>query len=232
MTSPPRHDALFAPARTKSDLAYQVLRRAIVSGQIGANHPLDEKAVMAAFQIGRTPMREALKRLAAEQFVTWPAHSTPLVRSATPEELGDLYMMRQLLEEKACRLAAPRISESSLTRLDELSAAIEHYILAGQFYEAVELDYRLHAAIADASGNRFLAQASANLNCGSLRLWFVAHERLPNQNEGTRHSALIAALRSGDSDAAAAAARQHVEQGHQRQLALLIGDDAGLEHAR
>ena len=93
-------------------------------------------------------------------------------------------------------------------------------IAAGEIYQAVESDHALHLAIARSSGNRFLAEAVSNLNCGSLRLWYTAHERLRDQTQTPRHSHLIDALRSRDPERAAEETRKHIMRSYQRQLTL------------
>ena len=208
------------PPKTKTDAAYQALRRAIVTGEIGPNEPLDENALQQRYRLGRTPLREALKRLAREQFATWPPHSTPFVRGVSADELNDLYQTRIILEEPASRMAAASITDAQLDRLDEISVQIEKLIAAGEIYHAVEADHALHLAIAQSTGNRFLAEAVSNLNCGSLRLWYTTHKRLHDQTQTPRHSHLVEALRSRDPERAAEETRRHILRSHQRQLAL------------
>jgi DNA-binding GntR family transcriptional regulator len=212
--------AVHEPPRTKTDAAYQALRQAIVTGEIGPNEPLDENVLQQRYQLGRTPLREALKRLAREQFVTWPVHSTPYVRGVSADELTNLYQTRIILEEPASRIAAAAITDAQLDHLDEISVQIEELIADGQIYLAVESDHALHLAIAQSSGNRFLAEAVSNLNCGSLRLWYTTHERLHDQTQTPRHSQLIEALRSRDPERAAEETRRHILRSHQRQLTL------------
>jgi DNA-binding GntR family transcriptional regulator len=206
--------------KTKTDVAYETLRRAIVTGQIGTDEPLDENVLITRFDLGRTPLREALKRLALEQFVSWPSHSTPFVRGVSAQELAWLFQARLILEEPASRIATERMSDAELDSLDELSVNIEECIASGHIYEAVEFDHALHLAIAQGSGNRYLAQAVSHLNCGSLRLWYVTHERLKDQTSTARHSELISALRSRDPERAAVATRKHILRSQQRQLTL------------
>jgi len=212
--------AAYEAPRTKTDAAYQALRRAIVTGEIGPNEPLDESVLQQRYQFGRTPLREALKRFAREQFVTWPVHSTPYVRGVSADELTNLYQTRIILEEPASRIAAAAITDAQIDRLDEISVQIEELIAEGEIYLAVESDHALHLAIAQSSGNRFLAEAVSNLNCGSLRLWYTAHERLHDQTQTPRHSHLIEALRSRDPERAAEETRRHILRSHQRQIAL------------
>jgi len=212
--------AAYEQPRTKTDAAYHALRQAIVTGEIGPNEPLDENVLQQRYQFGRTPLREALKRLAREQFVTWPVHSTPYVRGVSADELTNLYQTRIILEEPASRIAAAAITDAQLDRLDEISVQIEEQIAGGEIYLAVESDHALHLAIAQISGNRFLAEAVSNLNCGSLRLWYTAHERLHDQTHTPRHRHLIEALRGRDPERAAEETRRHILRSHQRQLAL------------
>ncbi|HEX5465119.1 MAG TPA: FCD domain-containing protein, partial [Candidatus Limnocylindrales bacterium] len=138
-------------------------------------------------------------------------------------DLHRLFEARLVLEEPVARLAAERLDAAALDELEALSAAIETSIAERAIYEAVELDHGLHLAIARGSGNRFLMQAIDRLNCGSLRLWYVAHERLNDDVRQERHRDLVAALRAHDPERAGLEARRHVLRFHERQLELLRG---------
>jgi DNA-binding GntR family transcriptional regulator len=218
-------DPDFVPAalrspRTKSDAAYQILRRAIVVGEIGPDEPMDETALMGRYALSRTPLREALKRLTLEQFVSWPTHSTPIVRNIAADELPHMFEARMVLEIPAGRMAAERMTPGEMAHLDAMSASIEDNIAAGNYYEAVEYDHALHQAIARSSGNRFIAEAVSRMNCGSLRLWYVAHQRVHDQTGGQRHADLLGALRSGSGDRVADETRRHIMRSYERQLIL------------
>ena len=205
---------------TKTDQAYQALRRGIVVGDIPANSPLDEADLMGRFDTGRTPIREALKRLALEQFVVWPPRRTAYVREIGPYELNRLYESRLVLEEPVARLAAERITDAGLAELDEFCTQLEQAAEADQVYEAVEIDHALHMAIARGSDNRFLAEAVGNLNCGSLRIWYVAHKVIGLEDVPEHHRDIVAALRTRDPERAAEATRRHIIVSHDRQLRL------------
>lgn len=207
-------------AVTKADQAYERLRREIVIGAIDGETPLDEAEMMRRFDLGRTPFREALKRLALEQFVIWPPRRTPFVRTIGAGDLARLYEARLILEEHTASAAAERASDSEI---DELVGILDSYtecIARNQVYEAVELDHALHHSIARASHNRYLAEAVRALNCGSLRLWYVAHDRLGMVGTDADHQAIVDAIRQHDKEGAAAAAREHVHESYRRQLRL------------
>ena len=201
---------------TKSDQAYKALRRVIVVGEIAANTPLDETHLMERLGTGRTPIREALKRLALEQFVVWPPRRTAYVREIGPFEVSRLYESRLVLEEPVARLSAERITDARIAELDRICSELELASDAGNAYEAVELEQQLHMAIAHGSDNRFLVEAVGNLNRGSLRLWYIAQQQLGLEN----HRDIVEALRTRDPERAAAEARRHVLASYDRQVRL------------
>lgn len=210
---------------TKADQAYRALRRGIVVGEIPANTPLDENDLIDRLGTGRTPVREALKRLAMEQFVLWPARRTPYVRDMSTHDLHRLYESRLLLEEPAARLAATRITDRQLERVQRFCDRLADAANRGDVYESIEADHALHMAITEGSDNRFLTEAVDRLNCGSLRLWYVAHERLGLERVTADHQDIIDALRTRDPDRAASAVRQHIMISLNRQMKLHFGVD-------
>lgn len=178
---------------------------------------------MERFQVGRTPVREALKRLALEQFLVWPPRRTPFVRNMSIQDVNRLYESRMLMEKPAARLAATRITRSQLDQVqrwgDELRAAADE----GDVYRSIEADHSLHIAVSRGSDNRFLSEAVDRLNCGSLRLWYVAHERLGLEAVPDQHQSIIEALRNRDPDAAETAVHEHILVSFKRQLTLNFG---------
>ncbi len=208
---------------TKADDAYFVLRRAIVVGTIAANEPLDEVRLADQFGAGRTPVREALKRLAQELFIVWPARRTPYVRDLSTQELHRLYETRLMMEVPAARLAASRATASQLDELERLGDQILNAAENGDVYASIEADHALHIAIARGADNRFLTEAVDRLNCGSLRLWYVAHERLGLERVADQHQEIIDALRRRDADAAEDAVRNHILVSLKRQLTFNFG---------
>ncbi len=207
-------------ARTKSEAAYRILRRAIVSGEIRGQAPIDESDLIRNYGLGRTPVREALKRLAQEQFLVWGSHRTPYVRDIGVQELTPLYKARELLEVPSARLAAETSTKHELTVLDNIAGGLEAAYAANDVYEAVELDHEFHGSVADGTHNPFLARAVRTLNEASLRLWFVGIERFPRPPGSNDHRDIVQAIRSRDPDAAESAVRAHIANSFERQLIL------------
>jgi DNA-binding GntR family transcriptional regulator len=205
---------------TKTERTYWLLREAIVSGELQEDTALDDKELMSRFHVGRTPVREAIKRLALEEFVIWPSHRTPYVRTTGAYDLAQLYEARHIFEIPAARLAADRATDADLAQLEEHCDLLDKAIASRNMYEVAELDYDFHIGVAKASKNRFLVEAVSHLNCGSLRLWYQNYVQLGTDRISEDHRRALKALRRRDSEDAATACRDHIQFSHERQLKL------------
>jgi GntR family transcriptional regulator, rspAB operon transcriptional repressor len=205
---------------TKTEQAYWILRKAIVTGEFGDWAPLDEIELMSRIDVGRTPIREAIKRLASEEFVVWHPHRTPHVRTTSADDLASLYEARQIFEVTAARLAAERATPMDLEILEGLSDQLDAAIAGDTFYEVAELDYDFHLALASASYNRFLVEAISHLNFGSLRLWYRSYVHLGIDTINDHHREQLDAIRNRDPALAVSIAQAHIEFFHERQLRL------------
>ncbi len=205
---------------TKTDRAYWALRRAIVSGEIREESQLDDTELMIRLDTGRTPVREAIKRLAAEELVIWPPHRTQNVRSTAAADLRHLYEARHILEVPAARLAAQRAEPTDLDRLTGLCDLFDSAVESQAMYDAAERDYDFHLGIAQAAGNRFVTDAVSHLNLGSLRLWYLSYVHLGTDGVNEDHRRVLDAIRQREPDAAAGATREHIQASHERQLRL------------
>jgi GntR family transcriptional regulator, rspAB operon transcriptional repressor len=203
---------------TKTDQAYAALRRAIVVGDLPEDLPLEDAVLGERFGFGRTPLREAIKRLSDEQFINYPPHRTPYVRGIRVMELARLYEARHLLEEPVARQAAQRASATQITELEQICVQIDAAIERDDVYESVELDHYFHLSVARATDNRFLSEAVDRLNCGSLRLWYLAHSRLGMEHVNDDHRDLHAAIKNRDADRAVHVMARHINTSYQRQI--------------
>ncbi len=212
---------------TKADVAYRALRQAIVTMGIDGEEPLDEAALGERFGVGRTPLREALKRLALEQLVIAPPHRTPYVRSFNLMDLQPLFETRLLLEVPVAGTAAERATAKDLADLWANLDAMQQAVARNDVYETIEIDYRFHSLLARATQNRFLAEAINQLNRGSLRLWYMAHLKLGLKSVVSHHSGIIEALEGRQRAVAEEVMRQHVLRSQSRVIdALASGSEA------
>lgn len=213
---------------TKSQRAYAALRRAIVTHALPSGLPLDEVLLQERFPCGRTPLREALKQLSYEGLLIWPPRQAPAIRDIGLHEMRYLYETRQMIEPELASLAAQRASNHHKAAMSKIMERLVEASRAGFVYESVELDYALHAAIAQASHNRFLAEANDNLNLQSLRLWFRAQRALGVESIHHSHSDLVESICGGDVETARSLAQSHIDASWERQRVLLESDSRAI----
>ena len=198
-----------APIDSRSAVAYFRIRDLIVTLELPPGSTLDEQALMAQLQLGRTPVREALRRLADEGLVAIYARRGTVVAPVEVWDLARVSEVRVELEGLAARLAAERadatdrVSASRL--LTDLGAGA-----AGQ-RALIRMDQRVHHCVHHATHNRYLQASLDEYLTLSLRLWFLGLDRVHRLEEAVdEHRGLLVAVLDGDPDAAEAAARGHV----------------------
>lgn len=206
---------------TKGQQAYAAVRRAIVTHDLPSDIPLEESLLLEHFAFGRTPLREALKRLTHEQILTWPPHQAPRIRDIGLYEIQHLYAMRRLLECEIASLAANRATAADINRMNRFRDMLIEASEADRVYEAVELDFALHSVIALATQNRFLLEASNNLNLQSLRLWFRAQDQLGVSTIHHSHTELVDSIGRHDVNKALELTKDHIESSWERQQVML-----------
>jgi DNA-binding GntR family transcriptional regulator len=201
---------------TKSTVAYQRARREIVTGAIAPNEAIDENVLGARYGLGRTPIREALKQLRNDQLIVWPDRRSPYVAEIGVSHAKALYEARSIFETQIAVLAAERITDEAITRLDQLVVEEADLVERGHAYEAVEVDLLFHQGVAEATGNPFLVDASTRINVSALRIW---HEMIVTEEMVAKeHADIVDALRRHDPDLSVAAVDRHIRNAYRRYI--------------
>lgn len=198
----------------KSDSAYERLRSAIIRAELEPGCLLEERDIMDLLDIGRTPLREALQRLAQEDLVLAVPQRGYFVSATSAADFFQLSEFRDHSEVLAIRSAAVRITDQQLARLkdiiDEAREGVAAKVMDQDWH--LGIDERLHKLVAEASGNRYLAQALNRLYALSVRSLYVA--RVPVTlifDELNNFSAIYDALAAHDPDLAEQAMRNHLD---------------------
>lgn len=179
----------------------------IVGLELAPGDVVREDDLQRQLGIGRTPIREALQRLAREQFVTVLPRRGMLVTGIDVTELGLLYETRAVLEPFAARLACGRGSEEDWSAMAD---ALEQAAGATTI-ELLELDRTCHELTWAAAGNRFLTDTLDTLYAQSDRLWHLYLSDVADMLHAVEeHAAILDAFRHGDAERAAAEAEAHV----------------------
>jgi DNA-binding GntR family transcriptional regulator len=203
-----------SPARadhpTLADRAYLELRDRIVSLSLPPGAPLLEDALISDLAVGRTPIREAIKRLALEDLVTiYPRRGT-FVSEIEITDLAQIGDVRLQLEGHAAYRAAQRATAAD--RLEAEALIDELDALQPTEEELMRIDARIHRFVYRCARNPYLEATLDRLLNLSLRIWLRVIDRLPHLEASVlEHRELLVAVRDGDADRARDLASAHVE---------------------
>ncbi|MFL5912782.1 MAG: GntR family transcriptional regulator [Gaiellaceae bacterium] len=200
-----------------ADRAYLAIRGLIVSLELPPEAVIDERALMQRLGLGRTPVREALRRLAYEQLVEVFPRRGMFVTGVDVRDLARISEVRGAIEPEAARLAAERATEAERDELTDLSNEI------GTGSDLMDLDERIHRAIYRASHNEFMETTLGQYYVLALRIWMIALDRAHELEEAVEaHRDLLLAIVLGNSDRAAGLMRAHVENFEQAMHRVLV----------
>jgi DNA-binding GntR family transcriptional regulator len=201
--------ALQLPSQLLSDRAYAALRDRLVSLRIPPGAPIDEEALTGELGVGRTPVREAIRRLALERLVVvYPRRGT-FAAAINITSLTDITDVRVPLEAHAAERAAVLCDDDDRREADGLIAELE--AAESSQRSLIELDARVHRLVYRCCRNPYLEQDLDRYLNMSLRIWHLTWNRLPPLQERVReHCQLLEAIRDGDAERAREIARAHV----------------------
>lgn len=219
-------------APTQAARAHAAIRRKIVTCELRPGSVVNERALMEALDFGRTPVREALLRLASERLVVFKANQSIQVAPVGFEEVRELYEVRLHSERLAWRLWLHNRSDEDVERLAHCFDMADALIDAGRMTDVVNLDFDFHAFAWRNAGNRFLAQHLYNLGGLSYRLWHLTGDRSPPHMRKLviSHMPILDALRAGDEARLDREITRHVTDAFEYVLERLKGH--GLDRVR
>jgi DNA-binding GntR family transcriptional regulator len=201
-----------------SETVAAAVRGMIVDGRLAPGERINEVRLSEALGVSRTPLREALNRLAAEGALS----STPAigysVRPLAIEEFEQLYDIRPLLDPEALRLAGL----PTPARLAKLEALNRRFAAARDAESAITLDDEWHLELIAACPNRVLVEMIEAMILRTRRYEVALLREQPNRLRASGdHDQILQALRAGDLDAACAALKTNMQSGREPIIAWL-----------
>jgi DNA-binding GntR family transcriptional regulator len=195
-----------------ADRAYADLRDRIVTLRIAPGAPIDEDVLGGELGIGRTPVREAIKRLALENLVTvFPRRGT-FASEINITDLADISDVRVQLEGHAAYRAAQRVTPPLRAELDGLLEELDGSRGSDDIEALMALDARVHRFVHRAAGNPYLEDSLGRYFNLSLRIWYLVLDRLPHLFMRVHeHDDLLRAIADGDPERARAIITEHIE---------------------
>lgn len=151
---------------TLEQQAFEILRRQILDGTLPGGAPLVQGEVALRLGASRMPVRDALRRLAAEGLVEPDDRGTYTVRSFNEDDLREIYATRRLVEAMAAVQAVPRLTDDDLVELGDLLDAMAEAAAGERVDDYVALNQDFHMLIYEACGLRRLARFIASLWSG------------------------------------------------------------------
>lgn len=193
------------------DTVYQQILLRIIKGELVGGQELKSTILAKELGVSRTPVVQALQRLAADGIVTLEINKRAVVRPGAENWLVEIHQLRELLEPHAASLAATRIPDETFARLDELSAAAADTSRPDWSESVEKFDFALHLAIADNTEN--LALREAIRKCWSFkRLSYAVADRPETLEKAmSEHQGILSALKARDAQTAAAAMLFHLK---------------------
>jgi DNA-binding GntR family transcriptional regulator len=208
------------------------LGRAIAEGRLKPGQRLIEVQLCEEFGVSRTPLREALRVLAAEGLVEVSSRRGARVAELSAGSVGDVFAVRAALEGLAATLAAPRITQSDLVRLEELNVDMRAAVTGGEPGRFFTLNTEFHRLIASASGNDYLRSLLVTAATKSFRplfLWGSGSSHLLDSSDD--HARIAKALHRRAGDEARALMERHIANGREEALRLLEGSGRSSDEA-
>jgi DNA-binding GntR family transcriptional regulator len=196
--------------RSQGERAYLLIRDQIVTLKLVPGSVIEEASLRQELGLGRTPIREALQRLAHENLVTFVPHRGTFVSDINLTDLHRLTEVRTEMEGYAAGLAAERATASDRKQMQALMAELTTTDEA-DVQTLMRLDQRIHRLVYQATRNQFLqAMLEETFNL-SLRIWFLGLDRGVRLKQAVEeHQQLLDAIVTRDAQKAEAVMRQHV----------------------
>ncbi|GII58548.1 GntR family transcriptional regulator [Planotetraspora thailandica] len=202
------------PETSAAQRAYAEIAGRMASDDLPPGVWLREKSLAASMGISRTPVREALRKLASEGLVRLERHRGAQVVSWTPQQISEMYGLRAVVEGYVAAIAAQKISPEALDKLDANLAEYERVIADGDAparQQAAELNNEFHAIVLDATGNESLVTLLGGvLGLPLVRRTFLRYTARDLERTVEHHREIVEAMRRGDAVSAELIMKVHI----------------------
>jgi DNA-binding GntR family transcriptional regulator len=200
--------------RTKTEMAYEQLRRWIVAGRLAPGQRLDQAWLAAELRVSRMPLRQALLRLEADGLIQNEPHRSAVVAPLSLAELTDVYAARGAIESMLAEAGAGRAGETELDLMAEAITEQETAIAAGQLGRFVTADRIFHFTLYRASGYYHALDTANRLrDLADRYIWHYARYRSGAAQSVTEHYQILASCQQSRADEVRHLTQHHVDQG-------------------
>lgn len=192
---------------------FQRIRQSILDGKYKQGDALRESAIANELNVSRTPVREAIRQLELEGLVRSIPNKETVVCGITEEDVHDIFMVRGKLEGVAGRLAAERITEEELEKIQEILELTEFYANKGDVSRIETLDHTFHDLIYNATKSKIIKHVLSDFHA------YIQQTRKKSIATPGRvqclleeHRAIYEAIKNRDGDKAEELINAHLEK--------------------
>jgi DNA-binding GntR family transcriptional regulator len=203
---------------TVGELAYGVIREAIVNGVFEPGDRLRQDALAKAIDVSRIPIRSALLQLETEGLVRFHPHRGAVVRTLSAEQIREIYNIRFILERYALQLAIANMTPARLSHLEELARNLDEVDSGDSF---VDLTIRFYLDLYEADRNPLLVSLIERLHSNVGRYWLSRRVLDPRD---AAHTQLLSCVRNSDTDGAIGWLEAHLKQVADELVELMESD--------
>lgn len=201
---------------TGAERVYDQIARMIREGKFTAGQPLREVTIAEELKVSRTPVREALRRMATEGTVELVPNKGATLVDFTPEDVADIWALRALLEPYAAKLAAERADDEQIAELEKLFEEMSEALTNKDLDLLTDLNNEFHSGIVEAGGSRVLRDALAGVRKKALVRRTFGHYTADHLVRSQQHHRdLVDAIRAGNGNWAESTMRAHIEAGQE-----------------
>jgi DNA-binding GntR family transcriptional regulator len=194
---------------SRGDEIAAAIRSSIISGKVGPGDRLPEDRIAEQFGVSRVPVREAIRRLDVEGYVTVTLNAGARVAAPSGQDAKELLQIRTSLEVLAARLAAERRGGGRLDELAKVLSAGEAAVRRKRYSMLPELSAEFHGVLIEASGNDHLVRMLAEVRAKLAWIWAIDVETRAHTSWAA-HKEVFAAISQADPDRAAEAIASHL----------------------
>jgi DNA-binding GntR family transcriptional regulator len=205
-----------SPAR-ESDRIEAELRQLILTLELEPGLAISEASLMKEYGWGRTPLREAIQRLAEQSLLQIIPHQGVVVTALSVFDFAEMMDAMSMVIGPAAALACKRLTEAELEHLGAVVEASKRATEDEDFVKISQLDFKFHRVLADATGNRHLSRYLLHLHQVATRFNFAAWKRDRNASPSIEeHAQILELMRQRDVEGAKSAMRAHIENARMR----------------
>lgn len=213
--------------KSTSDLIFDALRESILTGELAPGTSLIEKNLAQEFEVSKTPIREALHHLSHIGLVDMETAKGATVHTLTPDEIKDIWEMRQYLEPLALELSIPHLTDDEINELNEILDEAKQALTDGNMKVLSQVNTEFHELLYSKAENHLLVQWLDSLSdrrrLVSMHIWTIENH---SDEEWQEHRTILDAVSDRDIKRASQALKDHIGNFNQQVLAHLNGNHA------